>query len=531
LPVGAWFFRGNDGLPRLFKRPRTGFFMLPIQNTVFYLSKVSYLEEKRLVVVEFSNNSSKRSESFLFFPSALVPSSNSTEPIIRQLLNSFDRKKFKVEKRNDCTLAVFARSFSDLKRFCTLLEATLKTRALLVEPERQFLLSRNWSFFDAFDFSCGAPEKKDYFSLPKLRFDWMNAVLEKEIAVLLKSEREVAEKILESIVLSNALCVPLNGLPQQQPLLAELFLEAACYKNSFVFPRETGNVFSGNRFGFFNGNQEDFAELDFSKVWPTLFGFPFFNLSFDTIDCDCCVPETAFEQNILPSSKVEVRFKKNGLFFESKTENFARQFHEICAGKESRLQRQKEFFLQSPPIGPFDAGDKAVVPVSDALELCSSASAEITNNAADLHWFCRKQDGLLSKEFSALDKKIVSASASLEEKRLLALKRFGVFAENHLFCNAEAMFLHQAIQALSRLLESIPVHLLSPSSRFYYKQLAMAFIAIQSIMLKNFRQLGNSLGAKAVPVGSGKCLLSSNHALSVSKEFSRTQRLPAPAIR
>ncbi len=504
--------------------------MLPSPDTFWYLSKLSYIEEKRLVVVEFSNNEKKQSGSFSFFPRVLIPISKATEPIIRQLLNSFGTKKFKAEKKSETVLSVSAKTFSDLKRFCNLLNATIKMQTILLKPEQQFLLSRGWSYFGAFEKTQFGFEKKHSYSIPQVCFDWIGGKLETEIPCLLKKERVIAEKILESITLSNALCLPLQELPQQKALLAETLLQNACFRNDFAPNKELGNCFSSNRFGYYNGNQTGFAELDFSKTWPALFGFHFFNLSFETIDCDCCVPETAFEQNVLPSSTVEVRFAKNGFFFESKTETFSQRFHESSAGKQSRLLRQKEFFLKSIPLGPFDKGDCATVPIEDALQLARDESAEITNAETELHWFCRKHEGLLSKELNLLNKQTVMLSRLLEEKRKTAIIKFGVFSENELFFDAEAVFLQKSIEALSSLLESIPAHLLSPNSQFFDKRLSIAFLAIQSIILKNFRQFSNSKGAKAVPVGSNKCLLSGNQALSISKEFCQKEKLPLPAI-
>jgi len=504
--------------------------MLPAPSTFCYLSKVSYIEEKRLIVAEFENNEKKLSESFGFFPRALVPVSNNTEPIIRQLLNSFGAKKFRVEKKSETALAVSAKTFSDLKRFCNLLNATIKIRPVLLKPEQQFLLSRGWGYFGAFEKTGFGFEKKEHFRMPQVCFDWIEGKLETEISQLLKKERAVAEKILESIALSNALCIPLQELPQQKPLLAEIFLQNACFRNDFAPNKEAGNCFSGNRFGHYNGDRSEFAELDFSKTWPALFGFHFFNLGFETIDCGCCIPETAFEQNILPSSMVEVRFLKNGFFFESKTELFSRQFHETSSGKESRAQRQKEFFLKSVPLGPFNDGDCAIVPIEDAVQLAKDENAEITNAEAELHWFCRKKEGLLSIELNCLNRKIVAISRAFEEKRKTATIKFGVFSENALYFDAEAVFMQKSIESLSSLLESVPVHLLSPNSQFFDKRLSTAFLAIQSIILKNFRNFSNSKGAKAVPVGSSKCLLSNSHALSVSKEFCQKEKLPLPAI-
>jgi hypothetical protein len=47
--------------------------------------------------------------------------------------------------------------------------------------------------------------------------------------------------------------------------------------------------------------------------------------------------------------------------------------------------------------------------------------------------------------------------------------------------------------------------------------------------LKDFKQLGASLGAKAT-VSGNKCLLSTNKALAVSSEFAKKAKLPLPVI-
>lgn len=503
---------------------------LPL-DSLFFLSRVSYLEEKRLIVAEFQNNNARRSESFVFFPCVLVQCSVETEPIIRQLVNSFGCKKFRIEKPNASVLKVSARSFSDLKRFCTLVSSAIKLQPLLLNPERQFLLSRNWNYFGAFVFDSCRIEKKDSFAvLPRVSFDWLGGNLESEIQLLLKTDRVVGEKILSSIVLANVLGIPLKDVPEQKQAVAELFLEAACFRNNFALAKSLDLETAPNRFSFYTGSWEEFAQLDFSKSWPAVFAKDFFNLGFETIDCDCCVPETAFEQNVLPSSMVKVKFKKNGFFFDSKTESFALKFNATHEKKDSRLIRQKEFFLPLPPIGPFNEKEEATIPIEDAIELQKNNNIEIIDATTDLHWFCTQKESFLGKEFLALARRVVLFSECLEQKRLLALKQHGVFSENALLSDPEAVFQQNAINALSCLLESIPFHLLSQNSRFYNKQLAEAFLTIQSVLLKQFKQFSNSKGSKALPLNGAKCLVSSENALALSKEFCRQSRLPLPGI-
>ena len=263
--------------------------MLGNPNT-FYLSNAEYIEEKRRISIEFSNLSETKRVSFPFVPCILIHKEFLDSASI-DYLNSL--KEIRIEEISN-GLKVFASNFSFLKE----LNQSVGKKGILLPPETQFLLSKNWSFFDAFELN-GEIKKNNLSEFPEIRFDFAFDSLKDNAFEILAGSKKEGTDFLNKIVLSNILTLKLTSLPVSKAKVFDFFIESICFKNNFAFNKKNPKFDSG----FVEKKHfEKLKEIDFSFVWPVLFSFPFYNLGFDSVNCACCKPSELNNKNILPSS-------------------------------------------------------------------------------------------------------------------------------------------------------------------------------------------------------------------------------------
>lgn len=488
--------------------------MLP-NASAFYLSNADYLQEKRLVAVEFSNLKESRRLSFPFIPSILIHKSSLKKPF----LGILREKKLKTEKLSN-GLKVFSSDFSVLKEINLIIEK----KGILLSPERQFLLSMKWSFFDEFEVN-GEVKKKELKGIPEISFNFASGSLKENLAEMLLFSKENTKEFLSKLILSNILCVKLNELPKSKSQILDSFIESVLFKNNFALPKKLPKFDSG----FIEKNKfKRFKEIDFSFVWPVLFSFPFFNLGFDSLNCGCCKPESLNEKNILPSSLIEVKFAEDGIYFESSNSEFSSFFHSNSAGKEKRLKRKSEWKLRSVPLGPFFRNDVLRVPLTDAVKLVNEGKAVFLSDHS-LNWFCRKKENFLSIELNELNQKIVFFNKKIGEIELNSIKEnkiaFSLFLEE----DPEFNFFSEFVVSLKFIFSSIPFHLTSFSSSFFDSSFSNSIKCVFSSVLLKFSEFLLSNSSKSF-ISENTVLLDADNPLSLLSEFSKNTNIPLPEL-
>ncbi len=495
-------------------------------STLLHLSKATYLEGKHAVVAEFSSDKIKKTFCFNFFPSLLVPKVVESK-LLQQILSAYDSNKFLLKELRGC-FEIIASSFSDAKCISNLISATLKTEPLLLSAERQFLLQSNWSYFDCFRFQDGKPKSLPLLALPKTELDFAAESLEKTLSELIQLDSKAAQGFSKAIALSNILVLPLHALPPHNFLQVKVFLENLFYKNKFSTNSQQKQMKQKSGFYRFIDLPPKFTELDFSCIWPALLTMPFYNLGFDSINCSCCSPASLTDPNVLPGSLVEVRFKQNAFYFESFSDDFACEFHEGNSCKESRLKRQREFFLQSIPVGPFNAGQTSFITLLDAQRLEEEQSIEIISGKK-LHWFCLKQESFLSKAIKQLNKRLVMLEREIEAMNRRANSAYGILAASYLNKDADYFFLTVLRENLDELLKRIPAYL-SNSSVFSSSDLPKAVKSVQLALIHSFMRFSQEQGSRFVHCSGRKGFVRSDAPLKLVKEFAEKAKTPAPAI-
>jgi len=198
-------------------------------SSLIYLTKVTYFENKHEVLVEFSSESRKLVKRFRFFPYVLLPNTIEKEKLVDLILHS-GFKGFNIEEEEG-KLVLKTISFSDLKKICNSIAILVGKLPIVLEPQRAFLLEKNWSFFDAFEEKDEMLFKAD-FGKEKLnkafwnKFD-LGFMLTGEVSFnqALKLNKDDALFLVELASWSNTLSVPLNKVPKSINEKVELFLE------------------------------------------------------------------------------------------------------------------------------------------------------------------------------------------------------------------------------------------------------------------------------------------------------------------
>ena len=365
--------------------------------------------------------------------------------------------------------------------------------------------------------------KSNKESFPKTSFSTIPFPLHQTVAALLKQDLKQGSDLIKSIALSKMLNIPLNSLPESNFLEKEVFLENVLFKNAFSSSLKTEERSSENK--AINPKHFDSIEIDFSQLWPLLLTYPFYNLGFDSIDCDCCKPSGIFDRNTLPNSMVECNVLSEGLYFKSLLSDFAEQFHETDSLKENRNNLMKEFFLNYIPVGPFNRNQKTELLLCDAMMLCDEEKTELLD-IRKLHWFCLTKESFLSKELRKLNSQIVSLSTKISEREKYEIKKHNLMAESFLVADLDFLFKKALHHILKQFYRSLPEHLTNPSSRFFSKKLSTSIKSVQASTLRRFSELLKEHNGRMLCFDKGNAFVKTNFPMALLKEFSEREKVP-----
>jgi len=497
----------------------------------FFLTKATYIEQKRQIAVEFSNETKKFTKRFSFFPCLFVSLKEVPKKAFLELLGGYDRKRIKIELLQGEIAKITASTFEDLKKVQKIIISSFFISPLLLNPERQFLIQKEWSYFDSFYVSEEKQEKLQEFALPELYLDFLPKTLKGELEELLKEDKIAAKKLLESIILSNSLCLHFAELPKTEFAIREALLERIFFKNSFAPNKKVfEKAFSSSSPFFLHEIPQNAAEFDFSFAWPTLFTFPFYNIGPDTMNCECCKPKNLLDSNVAPNSMLEVEFLSEGIYFESLFPAWAGKMHSLLPDKKKREKKQKEWFLPSIPLGPFQRHQTALIPFPDAVFLLKNNKARILSNKR-LSWFCRTKESFISREIIELNKKTLLAQKELEQLRTKKSTNQGITLLLSPKAEPEELFFEILSSTLQKLIESIPRQLSCTYSLFYYSEIAECFDSLKAVTLNAFRESSAEEGCRTARMGDSKVMASSGSPLALVEQFSEKKKLPIPRIK
>jgi hypothetical protein len=490
---------------------------MSLNASQFWLTDLKYVEEKRAVLLEFSRLGFRRTSREPFFPSFFVKKSFLGLGGLKEILFR-ERLRFKITETGTC-FKVSAGTFSDLGLLAEALFKETGFRPLVLEPERQFLLEKGWSYFDSFSFFSEKEFAKDSSSsFPNAKVRFFSEPLPETIGQLFRQSPETARKTISLIALSRLLKTKMESIPSSSFIKNEIFLENALWTAGLSCRQARNKDIPKDPE---TPRMPDLAEVDFSGLWATLFTKPFFNLGPDTIGCSCCKPKTIFETNLLPSSLVSVEMQKDGFFFESCSAAFSQAFHKSNCNKESRLRRQREFFLKNIPVGPFFRKQSASIPLADAVRLREEGNAKIVS-LDQPSWFCLESESLVSKALSELSAVIDFSEKTIEQISLESVKQHRVLSFGALSKNLDYLLLESMLGSAEEIVSGMPAQLSSEKSAFYSEKLCSAVQAIQSNVLEHFHRFASENKSRVI-LKENKAFLRSEKPNTLVKQFAQNQ--------
>ncbi len=313
------------------------------------LVSVKYVESAKGIFATFVNTSSNLHEShfFSFKPSFLVPLS-----VPFDFLSDFFGSDNVL--KNPRSYSVFFQDFSSLKRAARILRLSFSLDVSVIEPERQFLVSRRWSYGDLFTFAGDSFERvsfSTFYSVADL-FSWV---------CRLPFGHELNFSVAKNVFFENLFF----GSDLPLPICFSTFSSVS--KKNFL--------------------GSGFCEIDYSAFLAFVASLG--NFSLRGSNCSCCAVSSFEADNLLKSSVVKARFLSDGFYFFPSSSLFS--------GKAVS--------------GPFFRGKSYSMLAVDAFYLSNLGLVEVISPEVFL-WGCKSSVSFFSFEVSRLVSALSSYSSS-----------------------------------------------------------------------------------------------------------------------
>ena len=421
-------------------------------------------------------------------------------------------KRARLESLNGKAEAIF-NDFSSLQSALDAASAFQGVKYSALEPERQFLIEKDWNYFGLFSMGQDGPVPVESFSVPDSRADFLEGTVRESIVELASSRPRLAIETASKFASSRLLRIPVSSGFPESPV--RIFIENVLFSGRAPIVDSKGQksferVFSS-------------PVIDFSGLVSLVCSEPVNNLGFETMNCGCCVPDSIDAKNILPSGRVNVRFLKEGFYFNSCSKAWANSFHESNDFRESRQLRKEEYGLSVFPSGPFSRGMEKEILLGDARRLQMSGDVEIISGSS-YEWVCSKVESALSKEINSMKSALDSVSAGLETEKNLQLNSSGLLYYSEGSC--EKVFGSAVSAVASEVLCALPHALRSG----FGQKLGVALEAISGAVASDLESIASSAGSR-FSAGFCRAAVEPEFAHYIFREFSGLYNVKKPLVR
>jgi len=493
---------------------------------ILSLTECNYSSEKQEIVLSFTGLETRQVERHKFFPCFYLPKSIDLLAL-KDLSKAFSKTKVRVV---ECTnsFKVNAINFDILKQFAELIQASFNEQVFLLSPERQFLVENEMSYYDEFLFFEEKIMKENFTQCPETYIDLFDTPLKHGVGTLLQVDESAGKRVLQGLIKSNALCLPLEQIPRNDFELNERYFENLLFKNQLSLivkkPKEKENEFSSPR-GIFT----QLEEIDFSESWLDLLDKKGF-IGFETINCNCCAPLTFNETNLSLNSLVKTKILTNDFYFESKLNDFANKFHSENENKEKRNDFKKQNYLNAVPVGPLNKNAFFWLPIIDVIELEKQDFVEANEFEFKGNWFCLKQKSFLASEVEKMNKEILRCKSHLTNLKLfLNANKNDLIVFSEIQVNPDYCFFNELIYFKEFLKRNFVKHLLNEKSIAFNQEIASALNAMQVNALIDFRKELSQQGSKLIASNNFTAFIKQDKKLDLEKA-SLSQMLKKPKL-
>lgn len=362
----------------------------------YSLTAVSARDERKTIDVTFTNAHTKKIKPFPFFPSFYLPHTSTTP--FEKILETISRPPLQIISHEHAT-QVMCGTWKELKQVAQHIHTNTNYFPQLIEPERQFLLTQGWRYFQTFDANL-SPLNEAFADAPIPGLvETLHATLHGARTHNAKLEHELRERI----VASHELHLPYTDVPLSPNEQMETLLSNYMFTNHTPLPLHRGK--SSNTSAWSHAQRMHANEL-FSQT-------PF---SLGEGKCSCCQPTNLFHASLHEGSMVNARVTQDGVYIHTHDHAASQTYHEKHAGKEKRLARQREFGLSTIPIGPLYRNETISLTLNEARNEIKQGTLSGEIDPTHTYWKCTKQPYLLEKI-----RQNISARAQLHDARQNAL--------------------------------------------------------------------------------------------------------------
>ncbi len=342
----------------------------------FSLVAVSARDERKTIDVTFTNNSQKKTKPFPFFPSFYLPRTSTTP--FEKILETISKPPLQTIPHPHST-QVMCGTWGELKNVAQQVHTSTNYFPQLIEPERQFLLTQNWRYFQTFDEKLSPLNEAFMDTLIPGFVEPLYTTLNGARAHNPKIEQELRERM----VASHELFLPYTDAPISSNEQIEMILNNYMFANHRATPLQKGNFTTTS---MWSHAQRTRANEIFSQTPIQGEG-----------KCECCKPTNLFYASLQDGSIVDTRVTQDGVYIHTNNITQGNDYHEAHAGKEKRLARQREFGLSTIPIGPLFRNEKISLSLNEARNEIKQGTLAAEINLTNAYWKCAKQPFVFDK--------------------------------------------------------------------------------------------------------------------------------------
>lgn len=424
-----------------------------------YLIDSVYEDNNRRIILFFSKNPHNKKHDFIlkekFNPYFFI---DLDKKVVLNLLSEF-KKDILVKEENN-VLKIISKDNETLKKCYKILSMSTNKKIILLEPERQYLIDKNWSYYDIFLIISRNKIKK-------IEINNLNYIVNKYISPFLKEEQiRIIEGLTRKLLLENILKKKIDGKTNISQIMNILF-ENLFFENKIPIENQVNIEFLKKA----QTTKED-VQINFSNIWPYLLTKSYYNISYDTLNCNCCKPKSYLETNTLSNSLISVNFKRDGFYFISKDNEWSYNYHSKNKLKEQRLNYKKDNYLKEIPTGPFFKKENLEIPLIDAISLLKEDLIEI-NDFKKIKWYCLKKESFISKTISNLLERLKNIEKSINLSNSMIYKN-SFKNSNHFEKNPMFIQYLTEYKLINDLIEEIPKFLEHKNTKFYNKEVSQS---------------------------------------------------------
>lgn len=422
----------------------------------FSLVSVSTREDKRGVDVTFANEQRKQLKFYSFFPSFYLPHTSTNA--FEQLLNEHIEERHQIISHPK-SIQVIAGTWNDLKQIAHHIHTLTNYYPSLIEPERQFLLTQKWNYFQTFDEKLNPLPQ----AFSETKIEGMAEGVIKTLKQIHTHNPNLENQLTQKMVLAHELAIPLSDVPMTSEEQMEIVLENHFFNHQQPAPLNKGEKLNRSTW---NVGQRDKISM---QTW---------NMSLENeSQCTCCVPTSLVDSHVQVGSEIACTIVQDGVYLHTLDDGRSQNYHATHAQKEKRILRAKEWGLHVLPMGPFWRNETISLSLNEAKQAHEQGLVKMHVDPASMKWKCRKTEPVLGQLHARLKQKEEWHSAQQTKITQPYLTQYQLAYTLHTQQNPLVQIHAQGSKLVREWTQKLPLYLQTGETPWRDTQLAKQWVA------------------------------------------------------